>query len=168
MYTTIYYTHTTYDLYGTYIYIKPRRCAYIYIYAHTLAIHLSAFPVHCVQRHQDVRDSDMPYAEKLNVAFWRGGARPANRCGDWTARARVHPRAKHPQRWWKHGKTIGKPEENGDFNGCHDFTSPKNWNSMVFVQRDLEFLIWFNHETWGFKHLRCWDILVWNRLSMNN
>ena len=32
MYTTIYYTHTTYDLYGTYIYIYKTQALRVYIY----------------------------------------------------------------------------------------------------------------------------------------
>lgn len=28
--------------------------------------------------------NDIPYAEKRNLAFWRGGAGPAPRCGYWT------------------------------------------------------------------------------------
>lgn len=49
-----------------------------------------------------VRDSDMPYAEKLNVAFWRGGARPANRCGDW----RKSPRFLMPMASREHPDVI--------------------------------------------------------------
>ena len=28
--------------------------------------------------------NDIPYVEKRNLAFWRGGAGPAPRCGYWT------------------------------------------------------------------------------------
>ena len=32
----------------------------------------------------EIYATDMPYASKQNIAFWRGGAHPAPRCGSWT------------------------------------------------------------------------------------
>ena len=37
----------------------------------------------------EIYATDMPYAQKQNIAFWRGGAHPAPRCGSWTGVKRL-------------------------------------------------------------------------------
>ena len=84
-----------------------------YYYCTPFFWHIYAISTRPIQRHRVVRDRDLPYAEKLNVAFWRGGVRPANRCGDWTAGPKKS-RETGGEVWKPVGnqwKTIGKSWE---------------------------------------------------------